>query len=202
MSTTGASLAPASEPLLAELRAAAEAEAGGLLAKAQADAAALVAAARERAARRRDARLAERRATLALEAGMRLDAARADAAREGLRAREGFIERVLEAAIQRARHSGLGPHGDRWLERTLAELVAFLPPGAATVEATSREAGTIARRADPNRSWTVRPLPDSSGAAVEAGDGSLRIDATLDRFVRAERARLAQALVARLGTST
>lgn len=197
MKTPGAPVESSSD-LLSALGRSADEEVAALLSDARATAESVLEAARARRDRRREAALHVRRTALARERERRLDATRAEVADRTLRARDRFVTRVLAMARESLTPAMQGPDGEAWLARTLESSVAFLPPGGAVVAASHPDAAGIAQRVEPGRRWSVAPLEDSSGAVVAAADGSVRIDATFERFVRAERSRISQALVARV----
>jgi vacuolar-type H+-ATPase subunit E/Vma4 len=196
--TTPGTPVESSTDLLAALGGSADAEVAALLSDARATAGSVLEAARTRRDRRREAAIAGRRTALAHDRERRLDVTRAEVADRSLRARDRFLTRVLAMARERLSPALHGSDGAAWLARTLASSAAFLPPGGAVVAASHPDAAQIAQRVEPGRCWSVAPLEDSSGAVVAAADGSVRIDATFERFVRAERSRIAQALVSRV----
>jgi vacuolar-type H+-ATPase subunit E/Vma4 len=181
------------------LHEAADAEAGAIRSDARLAADRLLDAARTRANRHREAVLADRRSDLAREREGQLDAARADASRLMLAARERFVSRVFRRGIERAPHGLSGPDGAAWLTSTVRDALEYLPPGGVILHTPDPRATAIASQVDAARAWSVRPLRDASGVIVESDDGIVRVDATFERFIRAERPRLAQALVARIG---
>jgi vacuolar-type H+-ATPase subunit E/Vma4 len=196
--TTPGTPVESSSDLLSVLGRSADAEIAALLSDARATAGSVLEAARTRRDRRREAALAGRRTVLAHERERRLDGTRTEVADRTLRARDRFVSRVLTIARERVTPAMQGPDGGAWLSRTLASSAAFLPPGEAVLAASHPDAAEIAHRVEPGRRWSSSPLDESSGAVVAAADGSVRIDATFERFVRAERSRLAQSLVARV----
>ncbi|HEX9563078.1 MAG TPA: hypothetical protein VF981_03875 [Gemmatimonadaceae bacterium] len=188
-------------PFLGQLRATARAEADTRRAAAGTEAQRLLLAAQERLARQRSLAIDGRRADLARERDRRLDAARAEAGRSTLAARERFLERVFSSVHVRAPAQLAQPEGAEWLARTVTDALSYLPDGPVVVRTGDSRAITIVGNAAPGRSAAVEPAGDSPGAVVEAADGSVRVVATLDRFLRAERPRLALALVSLVRTT-
>lgn len=182
------------DPLLSELRSTAEAEAAAIVAAARQEADQRLDAARARLAHHHDRALAERREVLEREQATRVDAARAAAGQATLDVRGRFIARVLEAARNRAAERWRNARDTDWVRRTLDDLVGYLPDGPAILHVPPGTPATPPA----DREWRFEALEDSSGIIVASADGSVRVDATLDHFLRAERAGLAQAIVRRV----
>jgi vacuolar-type H+-ATPase subunit E/Vma4 len=189
----GASVAP----LLAQLQDDAQQDVARRLDDARRDAATIREDARARVARRLARALDERRATLALERERQLAAAQVDAGRITLAARERLVERVLAAATDCTRLQCQGEAARAWLSRTLRDALAFLPEGPVILSTDDPHAGAVATEVAPGRSLTVEPL-GAPGMRASASDGAVIVDATLERHMRAERSRLAIAIVARV----
>lgn len=184
-------------PLLGELRDTARAEAERRLADARAEAERLTAGAREQLARRRETLLRHRSDELARDRERRLDEARDAAARETLAASEQLVARVLSRAIERSARRAGGTDAARWLAATIPVALEFLPDGAVVLRSSDPTAMTVARRAAPGREIAVEAGESPLGVVAATAAGDVRVDATIERFLRAERPRLAQAIVAR-----
>jgi vacuolar-type H+-ATPase subunit E/Vma4 len=184
-------------PLLGQLRDSARAESERRLDIARAEAGRLVDAATAALERRRQAELERRAATWSRERERRLDESRVAAARETLAASEGLVTRVLQCAVERAAEIVRGPEAAHWLAVTIANAIDFLPDGPVVVRTALGGGAAAVRACAPGREVREMPEPDHSGVVLESAGGEVRVDVTLARFLRAERARLAQAIIAR-----
>lgn len=178
-------------PLLDQLRDSARADTGKVLADARDAARRLVEAAAARLEHRREAALVQRAAEWSRERERQLDAAREAAARDVLAASERLVTRALDGARQRAGNPAWKDPHLAWLATTVPAAAGYLPDGPVTVHVGGEAPGPLL----PGRPVRVERLGAPLGAILESGDGRARVDATLERFLRAERPRLAQAIV-------
>lgn len=186
----------ADAPLLAQLQDTARQDVARHLDAARREADTIRADARARIGRRVARALDDRHADRARDREGQLAAARVDAGRITLAARERLVERVLAAAMERARLRGEDEAARAWLADTLRDALAFLPEGPVVVSTDDPRAGAVALEVAPARSVTFEPL-GAPGMRVRSSDGAVMVDATLERHLRAERARLAIAIIAR-----
>jgi len=194
---TGGPRPAAEEPLLVQLREAARQDATQRLDEARGEAEAILAGARARAGRRLSEALDDRRAELARNHDQLLAAARADAGRVTLAARERLVERVLAVARDRASRLRDGDAAGDWLRAALRDALAYLPEGPVVVSTDLPHAQAAAAEVAPERTVTVEPL-DEPGMCARSADGAVIVDATFARHLRAERPRLAIAIVTRV----
>lgn len=119
------------------------------------------------------------------------------AARETLAASDRLVTRVLECASERAAEYAHGPEAEQWLARTVASAMDFLPDGPILIRTSFKGGAAAVRACAPGRE--VREVPDegTAGVILESAGGEVRVEATLHRFLRDERARLAQMIMAR-----
>lgn len=174
-------------PLLGQLQGAAEAEAERRLSHARELAAGLIDAAVRDAERRREAALASRTAHWAGERERRLAVAREHGARAILAATDRLVDRVFRAALALAPAAAREPRAAAWAAGVVGEALTYLPAGTPVVRLSAGLPGPDGRTA-------ADRAPSALGVVVEAADGSVRLDATLERHLRAERPRLAQAI--------
>jgi vacuolar-type H+-ATPase subunit E/Vma4 len=181
-------------PLLGQLRETARAEADHRLENARAQAARLVDVASDRLARQHAAAMADRSASWSRDRERHVASAREAAARATLAAGEALVARVLRATVEQAAEWRDSDAAAAWLRRTVEDGAGFLPDGPVTVRTTLEPAwvGPLAGR-------TVQVVPGESslGVVLVSAGRDVLVDATLERFVVAERARLAQAILAR-----
>lgn len=177
-------------PLLTRLRETARADIDRRLDDARASARRAEDAAAADLERRHEHALADRQAALDRDRDRELGAARDVAARETLAASERLIMRVLGAARVAAADYARQPAASAWLARTLAEAASFLPDGPATARTGIVSAPTLP-------GVTMSPA-EFLGVMVESADHRVLVDASFERFLRAERARLAQDIMRRL----
>lgn len=169
----------------------ADAEVAAILAAADAEAAALRAAAETRTAAAREARVAARRAELDAAGERAAGAARREGNELVLEARWRFVDRVLAGARALFATALQGADGAATVRRLIAEAEGYLPPGRAVVRCAPDAASMVpaAERRD------VVPDPAiAAGIRLEAADGSVVVDNTLE----ARLARLTRALAAEL----
>lgn len=185
-------------PLLGQLRDSARAERERLLEAAREEARRLVNAAARALERRRQQEIEQRTAAWSRERERLLNESRVAAARETLTASDRLVTRVLKCAGERAAEFARGPEANLWLARTVASAIDFLPDGPIVIR-TSFGGGTAAvRGCAPGREVREAPAECQSGVTLESAGGEVRVEATLERFLRDERARLAQMIIARV----
>jgi len=188
-------------PLLDEIRSAAAAAAADKVAVAHVDADAIRAAARDGAARRRASKVARHDRDAATALSRTRSEAAARVGQQTLAARAAALDRIFAEAERMfaslAPHAGLGP----LLTAALADALTYLPEGTATVRCPEviaeqlRAALAAAGRKD------VEVRADDAvptGMIIEAGDGSVRVDATFARRLARERPRLSTVVAHRL----
>lgn len=180
-------------PLLEHLRRDAMSETAQRLDDTRAAAKTIASSLEARLDRERTARLEAARREINRNTEKRRDAARQRANEITITARQRFITRVLETARTRARDRAGDPAIAPWLTRMLGAALACIPPGTAIVRIPPTLAPLV--RSLPQRGeWTLEIRGDETlpvGLVVEAPDGSLHIDATLERMLHAERPRIA-----------
>ena len=109
-------------------------------------------------------------------------------ARGILAACDRLVSRVFDAAVRRAARLAGSRAAAGWAATTAGAAATYLPDA------------TFAVRASPGLSCSpaaVASVDSALGIVVESADGRVRVEATLERFLVSERARLAQAIVAR-----
>jgi vacuolar-type H+-ATPase subunit E/Vma4 len=184
-------------PLLDRLRRDADAEVARRLDAARARAASIIAELEARLSRQRAERLDAARRDVERETERERAAATARANQLRLAARERFTCRALEAAQERAAARGAQPAVAAWVTRNLDGALECFPPGPLVVRTAPVLASALRSLGERgSRTLEVRPDPSLAlGIVVESPDGALRVDATLESVLRAERARLVIELI-------
>jgi vacuolar-type H+-ATPase subunit E/Vma4 len=185
-------------PLLGQLRDSARTESERRLEAAREEARRLVIAATAALERRRQQALDRRAATWLRERERVLDESRVAAARETLAASDRLVTRVLKCAGDRAAEFARGGDADRWLASTVASAIDFLPDGPIVVRTSFAGGAAAARASAPEREVREEPIAGQSGVVLESAGGAVRVEATLERFLRDARPRLAQMIIARV----
>jgi vacuolar-type H+-ATPase subunit E/Vma4 len=185
-------------PLLGQLRDSARAERERLLEAAREEARRLVNAATAALERRRQLELEQRTAAWSRDRERLLNESRVAAARETLAASDRLVTRVLKCAGERAAEFGRGPEAEQWLARTVASAIDFLPDGPIVIRTSLAGGAAAVRACAPGREVREAPAEGQSGVLLESARGEVRVEATLERFLRDERARLSQMILARV----
>jgi hypothetical protein len=81
------------------------------------------------------------------------------------------------------------------MRNALSTALEFLPPGPFVLRTRDPGARELARSVAPDRQAQLADPDSALGLVVETPDQRLIVTATLERFLEAERPRLAQALV-------
>jgi len=185
-------------PLLGQLRDSARTESERRLEAAREEARLLLTAATATLERRRQQELERRADTWSRDRERVLNESRVAAARETLAASDRLVTRVLQCASDRAAEFTRGGDADRWLASTLGNAIDFLPDGPIVVRTSFAGGAAAARACAPGREVREEPLEGQSGVVLESAGGKVRVEATLERFLRDERPRLAQMIIARV----
>jgi vacuolar-type H+-ATPase subunit E/Vma4 len=126
---------------------------------------------------REQARLQER---LRGETESRLSAARLEGRRRVLAARDGMLERVLEAARERLQEALVDPRYAETLPSTLEQALGFLPDGG-VVHCSPEIAQVVRESVSGSANVEVRPrLNAGTGFMVTSADECIRVDGTLE----------------------
>jgi vacuolar-type H+-ATPase subunit E/Vma4 len=184
-------------PLLGQLRDSARDESERRLEAARDEARRLENAAAAGLERRRQQELERRAATWSRDRERVLNESRVAAARETLAASDRLVTRVLKCADERAAESARGPGATQWLSRPIASAIDFLPDGPIVVRTSFAGGAAAVRASAPGRDVREAPIQGQSGVILESSGGEVRVEATLERFLRDERARLAQMIIGR-----
>jgi len=184
-------------PLLGQLRDSARAESERRLEAAREEALRLVDAATAALERRKQQELERRAATWSRDRERVLNESRVAAARETLAAGDRLVTRVLKVAGERAAEFAAGPDAARWLARTIANAIDFLPDGPIVVRTSFIGGAAAVHASAPAREVREAPMQGQSGVILESAGGAVRVEATLERFLLDERARLAQMIIGR-----
>lgn len=184
-------------PLLGQLRDSARTESERRLEAAREEARRIVSAAAAALERRKQQELERRTATWSRDRERVLNESRVAAARETLAASERLIVRVLTRAGERAAEFARSREAAQWMARTIASAIDFLPEGPIVIRTSIPGGAAAVQACDPVREVREAPAQGQAGVMLESAGGDVRVEATLERFLRDERARLAQMIIAR-----
>lgn len=182
-------------PLVGRLRETAREDIDTRLGAARAEAQRLIDAARERLTGLQSATLNRRRTELEADRDRRRHEAHEAAIREILAAAERLVDRVMQRAVEHAAQCRDRPDTGAWMRNTLVAALEFLPPGPLLLRTNHTGALEVARDVAPDREVQLAPLDSPLGMTVGTPDGRVVVNATLERFLRAERPRLTQAIL-------
>ena len=182
-------------PLLGRLREAAREDIDTRLVAARAEAQHLIDAARERLTSQQASTLHRRRQDLERDRERRRHEARDAATREILAAGERLIDRVMRRVLEQAGYARDWPETGAWMRHALSIALEFLPEGPFVLRTSHPGALELAQRVAPGRDAQLAAPDSTLGMMVGTPDGRLLVHATLERFLHAERPRLAQAIV-------
>jgi vacuolar-type H+-ATPase subunit E/Vma4 len=180
-------------PLLGQLRTSAQAEVDRRLEAAREEARQLLEVASRQHERRHEAELERRSAEWSRDRDRQLEAARDTASRETLAACDRLVERVLRSALERAPARSGSAAAAAWVDDTVQQAIEYLPEGPVILRTGTGAAPPATLR---NRDVRVEGGGSALGVILRAADGAVRVEATFEQFLRAGRARLAQAIVA------
>ena len=184
-------------PLLGQLRNTARTERERRLDAARDEAERLEAGAAATLERRRQLERERRTAEWSRERERRLDDARAAAARDTLAASDRLVRRVLACVRERAAEFDRAPEAAQWRAATIASAIEYLPDGPVVLRTAHAGSAAAVRACAPGREVREVAGQDVTGVVLETAGGDVRVEATLERFLHSERARLTQMIVAR-----
>jgi vacuolar-type H+-ATPase subunit E/Vma4 len=179
--------------LLATLTADAEVEAHAVVERARTEAVRITAESDSQRAAELERRKAKRAEDRSGHEGSLRMAEKRKAGQAALGARQRVVERVVAAARALLADAAT----DEWLANDLERVLAYVPPGKATIRCAPRAAAKVKRLVSERGDITVEGTAGiTAGVLVETADHRLLVDGTLDSRLERMRAALAIDIVA------